>query len=125
MAHKDKRIDVRVYLEPDEHEYLKAVATENGISMSELLRTCTLKKCKFSKKKKASQKLTLPSKGENTEETCSPPPELTKEQIQQQIEELETMFIKLKSNELPNIPKSEYFRKKSELFALREQLATM
>ena len=29
MAHKEKRIDVRVYLTPDEHEYLKAVAQEN------------------------------------------------------------------------------------------------
>ena len=109
MAHKDKRIDVRVYLEPDEHEYLKAVATENGISMSELLRTCTLRKCKFSKRKKASQKLTLPSKAEN-----SPTPE----DIQKRLIEID-MYIKENKG---NIPKVEFYRLKMEQAELQEKL---
>ncbi len=71
MAHKEPKIEVRVYLSPDEHEYLKAVAKENNMSMTELLRTCTLKKCKYTKKR-ASQKISVPSTAKETAATPEP-----------------------------------------------------
>ena len=117
MAHKEKRIDVRVYLTPDEHEYLKAVAAENGISMSELLRTCTLRKCKFNQKKKASQKLTLPSTAESTEQK-SPTPELTREQAEKRLHEIDE-YIKANKG---NIPKVQFYYLKAEQAELQEQL---
>ena len=115
MAHKEKRIDVRVYLTPDEHEYLKAVAQENELSLSELLRTCTLKKCKFSKTKKASQKLTLPSTAESTEQK-SPTPELTREQAEKRLHEIDE-YIKAHKG---TIPKPEFYRLKAEQAELQE-----
>ena len=117
MAHKEKRIDVRVYLTPDEHEYLKAVAQENELSLSELLRTCTLKKCKFSKTKKVSQKLTLPSTAESTEQK-SPTPELTREQAEKRLHEIDE-YIKANKG---NIPKVEFYYLKAEQAELQEQL---
>ena len=39
MAHKEPRNDVRVYLKPEEHQHLKAVAKEQDISLSELIWT--------------------------------------------------------------------------------------
>ena len=111
MAHKDKRIDVRVYLEPEEHEYLKTVAAENGISMSELFRTCTLRKCKFNQKKKAN-KLTLPSKAENKEKSPTP------EDIQKRLNEIDSYIQTNKGH----IPKVEFYRLKMEQAELQEML---
>ena len=98
MAHKEKRIDVRVYLTPDEHEYLKAVSQENDVSLSELLRVCTLKKCKFAKAKKVRQKIALPSTAESTAVDC-PTPELTREQVQKRLTEIDE-YIKAEQAEL-------------------------
>ena len=86
--------------------------------MSELLRTCTLKKCKFPKKKKASQKLTLPSKAANTEETVLPPPELTKEQAEKRLHEIDE-YIKANKG---NIPKVQFYYLKAEQAELQERL---
>ncbi len=57
MAHKELRIDVRVYLRAEEHEHLKTVAKENGVSLSELIGTAVLKKYPLHKKKARSENL--------------------------------------------------------------------
>ena len=118
MAHKEKRIDVRVYLTPDEHEYLKAVAQENELSLSELLRTCTLKKCKFSKTKKVSQKLTLPSTAESTEQK-SPTPEDIK-QLEKRLVEVNTILNKAYKGE--KLPMDQYHALKAEQADLRAKV---
>ena len=57
MAHKELRIDVRVYLRAEEHEHLKNIAKENGVSLSELIGTAVLKKYPLHKKKARSENL--------------------------------------------------------------------
>lgn len=51
MAHKEKRVNARIYFYPEDREHLKQVAKEHGISMSELIRRTVLKKYPMPKKK--------------------------------------------------------------------------
>lgn len=51
MAHREQRVESRFYLRPDEHEHIKQVAKEHGVSMSELVRLTVLKKYPMPKKK--------------------------------------------------------------------------
>ena len=50
MAHKEPRNSVRVYLLPNEHEHLKLIAKEQGVSLSDLIGFAVMKKYPLPKK---------------------------------------------------------------------------
>lgn len=52
MAHKSPKTEARVYLSPEQHQHLKAIAVEQGISLSELICTAVLKKHPMAKSKR-------------------------------------------------------------------------
>lgn len=53
MAHKEPRVECKIYLRPEERDHLKEVALENEVSLSDLIRTTMLKKYPMSKQRKA------------------------------------------------------------------------
>lgn len=44
MAHKEPRVECKIYLRPEERDHLKEVAKENEVSLSDLIRRTVLKK---------------------------------------------------------------------------------
>lgn len=117
MPHKDERKDVRVYFTPDEHKYLKAVAKENGLSMTALLRKATLEKCKYKPPKKERQKIALPKKA--TDEPPTAKVNDTKE-LETRLREVNTILNKAKKGE--RLPLDEYRRLTEEQGQLRRKL---
>ena len=53
MAHKEPRVECKIYLRPEERDHLKQVALEKEVSLSDLIRTTMLKKHPMSKQRKA------------------------------------------------------------------------
>ncbi len=103
MAHRETKIGVRVYLSPEEHEYLKAVAEENNVSMTELFRTCTLKKYKY---KQAKQKTSVSK--------------MDTEEMENRLTEINEILNKAYNGE--KLPHNEYTALKEEQTKLRSIL---
>ncbi len=114
MAYRETKIAVRVYLSPEEHEYLKAVAEENKTSMTELLKICTLKKCKFPQKK-VSQKIAIPSTATTTAHF-----DLSTEEMENRLLEVNEILNKAYNGE--KLPHNEYTALKEEQAKLRSIL---
>ena len=53
MAHKEPRVECKIYLRPEERDHLKEVAKENEVSLSDLIGRTVLKKYPLPKKKKS------------------------------------------------------------------------
>ena len=119
MAHKEPRDDVRVYLKPDEHQHLKAVAKEQGISLSELIRKTVMKKYALPKKKKASQTDALQGAEKSKAENCLAPEQNTK-QMEARLREVNITLNRAYKGKI--IPSDEYHKLKAEQAELRKIL---
>lgn len=119
MAHKEPRDDVRVYLKPDEHQHLKAVAKEQGISLSELIRKTVMKKYALPKKKKARQTDALQGAEKSKAENCLAPEQNTK-QMEARLREVNITLNRAYKGE--TIPSDEYHKLKAEQAELRKIL---
>ena len=119
MAHKEPRNDVRVYLKPEEHQHLKAIAKEQDISLSELIRKTVMKKYALPKKKKARRTNALQTAEKSEAENC-----LTTEQNTNQMEtrlrEVNNTLNKAHQGE--RLPGDEYRKLKAEQAELKKIL---
>lgn len=119
MAHKEPRNDVRVYLKPEEHQHLKAVAKEQDISLSELIRKTVMKKYALPKKKKARQPDALQRAEKSKAENCLAT-EQNIEQMEARLREVNTTLNRAYKGE--TIPSEEYYKLKAEQTELRKIL---
>ena len=101
MAHKEPRVECKIYLRPEERDHLKEVAKEKEVSLSDLIKTTVLKKYPMKKRKQPTE---------------SPTPELTREQVQKRLTEIDE-YIKAHKG---TIPKPEFYRLKAEQAELQE-----
>lgn len=111
MAYKTPRAEARVYFLPEQHQHLKAIAEEKGISLSELISTTVLKKYPISKKgreKKPAQWVAC---------TQSPEDTATKEQ---RLAEINRRLEQAKQGD--HLPKHEYFALCDERKSLQLEL---
>ena len=107
MAHKEPRVECKIYLRPEERDHLKEVAKENEVSLSDLIRRTVLKKYPMPKKKKST-----------AAEPQSPTPELTREQAEKRLHEIDEYINANKGN----IPKVQFYYLKAEQAELQELL---
>lgn len=119
MAHKEPRNDVRVYLKPEEHQHLKAVAKEQDISLSELIRKTVMKKYALPKKKKARQPDALQGAEKSKADNCLATEQNTK-QMEARLVEVNTAINKAHKGE--RLPSDEYRKLKAEQTELKKIL---
>lgn len=119
MAHKEPRNDVRVYLKLEEHQHLKAVAKEQDISLSELIRKTVMKKYALPKKKKARQPDALQGAEKSKADNCLATQQDT-EQMKTRLREVDAILDKAHKGE--RLPGDEYRKLKAEQTELKKIL---
>ena len=108
MAHKEPRVECKIYLKPEERDHLKEVAKENEVSLSDLIGTAVLKKYPMPKKKKPT-----------AAEPQSPTPEDIK-QWEKRLVEVNTILNKAYKGEI--LPSDQYHALKAEQAELRSKV---
>jgi len=105
MAHKEPRVECKIYLRPEERDHLKEVAKEKEVSLSDLIRRTVLKKYPMPKKKKST-----------AAEPQSPAPEDIK-QLEKRLVEVNTILNKAYKGE--KLPMDQYHALREEQAELR------
>ena len=108
MAHKEPRVECKIYLRPEERDHLKEVAKEKEVSLSDLIGTAVLKKYPMPKKKKST-----------AAEPQSPTPEDIK-QLEKRLVEVNTILNKAYKGE--KLPMDQYHALKAEQADLRAKV---
>lgn len=108
MAHKEPRVECKIYLRPEERDHLKEVAKENEVSLSDLIGTAVLKKYPMPKKKKST-----------AAEPQSPTPEDIK-RWEKRLVEVNTILNKAYKGE--KLPMDQYHALKAEQEDLRTKV---
>ena len=108
MAHKEPRVECKIYLRPEERDHLKEVAKENEVSLSDLIRRTILKKYPMPKKKKST-----------AAEPQSPTPEDIK-QWEKRLVEVNTILNKAYKGE--KLPMDQYHALREEQAELRAKV---
>ena len=108
MAHKEPRVECKIYLRPEEHDHLKEVAKEKEVSLSDLIGTTVLKKYPIKKKKQTT-----------AAESKSPTPEDIK-QWEKRLIEVNTILNKAYKGE--TLPSDQYHALKAEQADLRTKV---
>ena len=108
MAHKEPRVECKIYLKPEERDHLKEVAKEKEVSLSDLIGTAVLKKYPMPKKKKST-----------AAEPQSPTPEDIK-RWEKRLVEVNTILNKAYKGE--KLPMDQYHALKAEQADLRAKV---
>ena len=108
MAHKEPRVECKIYLKPEERDHLKEVAKEKEVSLSDLIGTTVLKKYPMPKKKKST-----------AAESQSPTPEDIK-RWEKRLVEVNTILNKAYKGEI--LPSDQYHALKAEQAELRSKV---
>ena len=108
MAHKEPRVECKIYLRPEERDHLKEVAKEKEVSLSDLIGTAVLKKYPMPKKKKST-----------AAEPQSPTPEDIK-RWEKRLVEVNTILNKAYKGE--KLPMDQYHALKAEQADLRAKV---
>ena len=108
MAHKEPRVECKIYLKPEERDHLKEVAKENEVSLSDLIGRAVLKKYPMPKKKKPT-----------AAELQSPTPEDIK-RWEKRLVEVNTILNKAYKGEI--LPSDQYHALKAEQAELRTKV---
>lgn len=108
MAHKEPRVECKIYLRPEERDHLKEVAKEKEVSLSDLIGTTILKKYPMPKKKKST-----------AAESQSPTPEDIK-QLEKRLVEVNTILNKAYKGE--KLPTDQYHALREEQTELRAKV---